>query len=383
MDATIPSPSSCPSPLTGDATSTLDRRLLLGAAGLAGIAALASTRAKAGPLNPPAGPVASTGKTLTEVEPRTAVNAANTPGTSECIFRISQPGSYYLTGNITGVAGRRGIEIVASGVTLDLNGFSIQGVPGSGEGVLVMQPFASNITLRNGHVSGWAHAGVNFQGANTTNCRIENITATGNGVGIMVFTHTVVTGCIAGENTGEGFSALAYATFDRCTARGNTGIGFAAGNAARITDCTAYENGGHGVWSFSLGHVTGCSCLNNTGDGIFINDRNRVVGNYLFGNGFGAASGAGIHAGPTGVGANHIEGNTSIANDRGYHIESIHNLLIRNTAGDNTTRNWEIAANNSGLVIFAVLGPAVSGNSGGFSLASASYDPNANFTYHS
>src|SRR5690606_25957259 len=55
----------------------------------------------AGPVNPPAGPVAPTHKTLTEVEPRIAVNAANTPGASGAMYVISQPGSYYLTGNIT------------------------------------------------------------------------------------------------------------------------------------------------------------------------------------------------------------------------------------------------------------------------------------------
>src|SRR5690606_18106937 len=87
--------------------------------------------AVAGPLNPPAGPVAPTHKTLTEVEPRTPINAANTPGDADSVYRIFQPGSYYLTGNIVGQAGKRGIEIASSNVTLDLNGFALQGVPGS------------------------------------------------------------------------------------------------------------------------------------------------------------------------------------------------------------------------------------------------------------
>ena len=92
----------------------------------------------AGPLNPPAGPVTSTYKTLTEVEPRIAINATNTPGDaigdpSPSLFKITQPGSYYLTGNITGVEDTHGIEIVASGVTLDLNGFDLLGVPRDGQ----------------------------------------------------------------------------------------------------------------------------------------------------------------------------------------------------------------------------------------------------------
>src|SRR5438105_3055049 len=91
----------------------------------------------AGDLNPPAGPVAPTHKTLTEVEPRIAINATNTPGDANSLFKITQPGSYYLTGNITGVAAKNGIAIAASGVTLDLNGFDLLGVASSLDGVSV------------------------------------------------------------------------------------------------------------------------------------------------------------------------------------------------------------------------------------------------------
>src|SRR5437762_605503 len=96
--------------------------------------------ASAGNLNPPAGPVAPTGKTLTEIEPRTAVNAVNTPPSATSLFTITQPGSYYLTGNIQGVATMDGVEIDASGVTLDLNGFALVGVAGSRDGVTTTVP---------------------------------------------------------------------------------------------------------------------------------------------------------------------------------------------------------------------------------------------------
>src|SRR5262252_4521225 len=86
---------------------------------------LAASVALAGPLNPPPGPVASSYKTLTEVEPRTAINAANTPGDSGCLFKITQPGSYYLAANVQGVAGKSGIDIASGNVTIDLNGFSL------------------------------------------------------------------------------------------------------------------------------------------------------------------------------------------------------------------------------------------------------------------
>src|SRR5262245_50105057 len=89
------------------------------------VAGLALT-ALAGPLNPPVGPVTSTYKTLSDVEPRTAINATNTPGDATCLFRITTPGSYYLTGNVTGVPGKAIITVANAGqvgVTIDLNGF--------------------------------------------------------------------------------------------------------------------------------------------------------------------------------------------------------------------------------------------------------------------
>src|SRR5882724_6913166 len=79
----------------------------------------------AGPLDPPVGAVTSSYKTLTEVEPRTAINATNTPGDADSVFKITQPGSYYLTGNVQGVASKHGIEIASSNVSLDLGGFAL------------------------------------------------------------------------------------------------------------------------------------------------------------------------------------------------------------------------------------------------------------------
>src|SRR5689334_2327995 len=78
--------------------------------------------ASAGPLDPPAGPVAPTMKTLSEVEPRIPIHSLP--------LTISQPGSYYLAENITAAGG--GITISADYVTLDLMGFSLSGAPGDG-----------------------------------------------------------------------------------------------------------------------------------------------------------------------------------------------------------------------------------------------------------
>ena len=104
--------------------------------------------ALAGDLDPPAGPITPTMKPLVEIEPRTAINATNTPGDADSIFKITQPGSYYLTGNITGVAAKNGIEIAADAVVLDLMGFQLNGWRGRwmelrSAGFLKLPPFAT------------------------------------------------------------------------------------------------------------------------------------------------------------------------------------------------------------------------------------------------
>lgn len=72
------------------------------AVGMAGFVAVAS----AGPLTPPIGPVSSTYKSMVEVEPRSIINDANTPGTAAARFRITQSGSYYLDRSWAFRAGR-------------------------------------------------------------------------------------------------------------------------------------------------------------------------------------------------------------------------------------------------------------------------------------
>ncbi len=54
----------------------------------------AGTLLYAVPLTPPAGPAASSNKTLQEIELRIAINATNTPGDADSTDRITEPASY-------------------------------------------------------------------------------------------------------------------------------------------------------------------------------------------------------------------------------------------------------------------------------------------------
>lgn len=96
-----------------------------------------------GPLTPPGAPE-PTMRTLLQVEPRTPIT--NAP------YVITQPGSYYLAGNLssTGV----GIVVQANGVTLDLMGFTLSGTVAPGSvGVLVSNTSpVRGFALRNGFI---------------------------------------------------------------------------------------------------------------------------------------------------------------------------------------------------------------------------------------
>ena len=383
-----------------------------------------------GPLNPPGGPVAPTAKPLAEIEPRIAISATNTPGDNDAtpsLFKISQPGSYYLTGNITGVVGKHGIEIASSGVTLDLNGFDLAGVAGMGNfiGVFATGNAVNNITIRNGSLRDWGGAGIDLSSSGAVNCSIVDVRAAGNaGRGVAVFTGCSISGCVANANLGIGIVTSVGCVVSGCAAYDNTGSGFSLGSGCTISGCSAYSNDASGIVTASGATITGCSAYSNTLngidtsvactiascaaysnsgigidtsngcvisgctarsntlDGIRVSSSCIVTGNACSANGNGAGDGAGIHA--TGS-DNRIEGNTCGLADRGIDIDASGNLIIRNSCSGNTT-DWDIAANNTyGPIIDRRIPapiastPAVVGTSATSTLGTT--DPNANFTY--
>ena len=121
-----------------------------------------------GSLTPPAGlPVASM-KTLDQVEARTVVNKLT--GDATAVYVISTPGNYYLTGPITGAAGKAGIRIDAADVTLDLHGFQLTGAAGATNGIIFYS--GARGTIDGNHVSS-SGTGINTPG--TTSLVVRNI----------------------------------------------------------------------------------------------------------------------------------------------------------------------------------------------------------------
>ncbi len=256
-----------------------------------------------GPLNPPAGPVAPTLKTLDDVEPRIPIDPSEAP------YVITDPGSYYLTGNITADAGVGvgvAITIDAPDVTLDLRGFAIQNSLDSAftRGVLV-QTNQDNAVIMNGTIRGTTDDGIDA--ANADRCQALGVRAeacggrgfefgnyalvlgcTAEGCfsdGIDVGSFSVVADCIAANNgvngiraeqgstvarctsagnATTGISGSSYCVFDACIARGNPVIGIQAGEQSTVTNCTARDCGTGFFMSFGC-TVSNCASYSNDG----------------------------------------------------------------------------------------------------------------------
>lgn len=69
--------------------------------------------------------VTPTMKSLEQVEPRRLINSVTAPGNAINLYIITQPGSYYLTADLTGVNGKKGLWIASDNMTIDLNGFAL------------------------------------------------------------------------------------------------------------------------------------------------------------------------------------------------------------------------------------------------------------------
>ncbi len=357
----------------------------------------------AGPLTPPAGPVTSTYKTLTEVEPRIAINLTNTPGDADSLFKITQPGSYYLTGNITGVVGKHGIEIAVAvngpSVTIDLMGYELAGVAGSLNGISVTVFSTRNVAIRNGTLRAWGGDGVDVFSFSSANNLLDGLRVEGNGGrGISAGVGSMVTGCTARVNTGNGIFADAStvvgctavfnagggifaeggSTVTGCTAQQNSVRGIFVGAGSTVTGCTALGNSGDGIHAGEGCTVTGCTASFNTGDGIEVFSNCRVTDNTCAFNGNGG-NGSGIFA--SGGSDNRIEGNNCTGADRGINVDTAGNIIIRNTCSGNSI-DWVIAANNVVGPILDRRAPASAAISG-FSApdSTGSTHPNANFSY--
>lgn len=144
---------------------------------------------------------------------------------------ITASGAYRLTGNLT-VAGSdtAAIEVSASNVSIDLNGFSIQGpatcsgIPptcssGTGDGIRATSG-ARDLRLQNGIITGMPGDGIDVFSAH-----VEGIQAYENGEdGIFTGPDSTITRCVAMRNGSHGIDGGGVITDNVVSSNGGRGL---------------------------------------------------------------------------------------------------------------------------------------------------------------
>jgi hypothetical protein len=242
----------------------------------------------AGPLSPPAGPVQSTMKTLEQIEPRVCIN--DLPGSATASHTISRAGNYYLRADVNGKVGLDGIEIdyasfppgSSAEVTIDLNGYSLIGVPGSGNGISAVGSAATSESLRVGNhpnvvtfIGRWSGSGIAT--TSVENVRISNVAPSENGVDGIHLEESQYTTLVGIDAIGNGDDGIESRS---------SGLG------PRYLICTSTHfiaNGGGGgggsgmelVLAAGTEHyvkITDFGMSRNVGPGMTVNFQDSVVG---------------------------------------------------------------------------------------------------------
>jgi hypothetical protein len=238
-----------------------------------------------GSLTPPPGVPTPTMLTLSQVEPRTPISSVP--------FTITQPGSYYLTANVT-LNFANAITISTNGVTLDLNGFTISSTEASPSGAAILLGGGiSDITILNGHIrggvtnnagvyggSGFGY-GIFFFGSTPVNVRVAGVSVSGcryygiypGYLSVVVESCTVQTVGSEGIIAGSVFRSMAfqcgadaiyvYDTASDCY--GNSSGNGAGVTAATASNCYGYSSTGGGLVADTANNCCGVSFGSGTG----------------------------------------------------------------------------------------------------------------------
>ena len=226
-----------------------------------------------GILTPP-GPPAPTMKTLSEVEPRTNLQATPAPPGVDITnanyhFIINQPGSYYLSANLS-VTKANGIQINAEGVALDLNGFQIARASGATGNGIEIQRTSHRASVRNGSIKSFAY-GIRsiLSGDYARACAFRDLAVSGcTDTGILAGEGAVLESCRAHENSGTyGISAAVGSILVNCTATENTGLaGIHAAQGSSLANCAARRNtSSSGIFAETGSSLVNCSATGNIG----------------------------------------------------------------------------------------------------------------------
>jgi len=357
------------------------------------LAVCLSTSFGQGLLTPPGSP-APTMKTLDQLD---AKLEKRTP-ISSLPYNLNTSGSYYLTTNLLTTAGY--ISVNANNVTIDLNGFTMDGLTTGSFGIVVFS--GNNLTVRNGVIRGINGGGVGVDGRSIA-CHFENVqeindAGTGfwcgpgssfvncgfygnqdqaivgdvgtlvkncifvsNGIPFSVGTGSLITGCTFFTNTGS-LQLDPGVTVSDCSLVGNTTThisgsdgdqilnclirygafsGISLNNGCTVKNCIIEKNAQTGITCGNHCVIEDNQVVSNSFDGISAGSASVILNNLASANGIGNTTVAGIHTSGNG---SRIEANQT-RNNGGYGIRSDGgagaDVIIRNTAGANGFLNYQ------------------------------------------
>ena len=116
-------------------------------------------------------------KTLQQIEPRTDINLL--PGDATAVCVITGPGSYYLTADISGAAGKDTIRVASAGrVTIDLNGFALTNT-GTDRSAIALFSANDAVVIRDGIILCSGGTSTRAVGGSGTRVICENLAIVG------------------------------------------------------------------------------------------------------------------------------------------------------------------------------------------------------------
>ena len=212
---------------------------------LVALIAMEATGVGGGPLDPPLPP----GSTDSVRLPGTPISGPTT---------ISQPGVYYLTRNISVTGAVTPITIIASDVTLDLGGFTIDGDDTAGTYGILLHGTADRTRIRNGSIVDF-NFGISAEQA--TEVTIDNLEV---------------------HSSFRGISLGPASRLLDCYVKGTTETAiFEPGDGSEVRDCRV-SGGTTGIHLQGLAnHVMG-STISSTNLGMLVSGRLNVVRDNTF-----------------------------------------------------------------------------------------------------
>ncbi len=280
-------------------------------------------------------------------------------------YTISTAGSYFLTGFLTDrdpLPGG-GIKITSSNVTLDLNGYSLRGIPsnaGSEYGIIGYEG-ANNIVIKNGKLQGW-YVGIRVLGESA---QIFDVQVSENHIGITVDSRGgLIKNCSANKNQNNGFMINGSIILD-CTAVSNESAGIVllgnsmgSGNLCSKNKTGIYaESGSVVLKNICSENLENGIKIQNAGDGCRVEENsctaNGQSGIVLYGKNSQILRNSAIHnlngiSIPDGSAAtdNQIDSNTLFRNTEfGLNVWTTGNAITRNQAAKNGV-NYQITTGN-------------------------------------